>query len=92
MNGYPLAIHVKSKKLVAYFYCLFIPSDLPINEPVFRKINQKEEVSLLLLLSGRMFYRWAMFLSETLYRLVTVFAKARVAQCYLFQANIVCNT
>ena len=48
---------VQSKKLVAYCYCLFIPSDLPINEPVFRKVDQREKVSLLLLLSGRIFYR-----------------------------------
>ena len=57
MKGYPLAIHVQSKKLVAYYYCLFIPSDLPINEPVFRKVDQREKVSLLLLLSGGIFYR-----------------------------------
>ena len=57
MKGYCLAIHVQSKKLVAYYYCIFIPSDLPINEPVFRKVDQREKVSQLLLLSGRLFYR-----------------------------------
>ena len=59
MKGYPLAIHVHSKKLVAfklfYSYCLFIRFDLPINEPVFRKVSQREKVSLLQRLSGRIF-------------------------------------
>ena len=55
-EGLSLAIHVQSKKLVAYYYCIFIPFDLPLNEPVFRKVDQGEKVSLLLLLSGRIFY------------------------------------
>ena len=55
--GYSPAMPVQSKKLVAYYYCLFIPSDLPINEPVFRKVDQREKVSLLQLLSGRIFCR-----------------------------------
>ena len=42
-EGLSLAIHVQSKKLVAYYYCIFIPSDLPINEPVFRKVDQREK-------------------------------------------------
>ena len=56
MKGYPLAIHVQSKQL-EYIIIAFFSSDLPINEPVFRTVDQREKFSLLLLLSGRIFYR-----------------------------------
>ena len=76
MKGYPLAIHGQSKKLVAYYYCLFISSDLPINEAVFRKVDQREKFNLLLLLSERIFMDELCFCQKRC--LVTVFAKARL--------------